>query len=682
MFSYLIRWFSRFQLLAFTALFAIVVISFGGAAGLGLPALFWCREWYGLLAIGIAVAGFFSLCSFIGFLLDHEKLDLQPVPKDLERYYARTIWLPSLLVAGAGLWRQFVSRESCGSEWIMLAGYLVGGLLVRYAVPRLRPLAVPLSRKPWFGRLVNWLSSTRRKGDKADSTVSPDSLWLHAYALVLISLLVAVYLLFAVTASKWEINAAVSLCILLGLVVLFYGGVRFFIPRAMLLVVVVLVIWVSIVNQLPQKHRYEELTGLPTIDLAKHDDAVRNINLVGDEAALIGWRTVSGQPRPKLIVVMTSGGGIRASVWTAAVLRALDQAGYAKNIRMITGASGGMVGAGYWVTRRAFPGDRGGDDETCETKTGRDRDRCELHAVTSDALDNVTKYLALHDVPALFIPARIPDRGFALEQAWKENAPTMKRRFDELRPHEKAGTVPSLIYSPASLDDGRRMLVSNLELDYMTRHTMGVEPPTRSAVQFFEIFPKAPLTVATAARMSASFPWVSSAAELPTKQLRRLGDAGYFDNFGGFVTSAWLLQNRKWLSENTSGVLVIQVRDSSFGTANRNIASVPLNKKKEPKYPYASRGFSELAAPIEGVMAARNGITHYRNDFDLAGAAPHFPNGFLQTVEMELNDQDLPLTWNLTTDMADRIIAQAPGEVAEEMAKKQTWWRGSPAPRP
>lgn len=57
-FWFLIRWFSRYQLLGFTWLLAVVVICFEGVAGLGLPALFWCRTWYGNIVIGAAVAGF------------------------------------------------------------------------------------------------------------------------------------------------------------------------------------------------------------------------------------------------------------------------------------------------------------------------------------------------------------------------------------------------------------------------------------------------------------------------------------------------------------------------------------------------------------------------------------------------------------------------------------------------
>jgi hypothetical protein len=85
--------------------------------------------------------------------------------------------------------------------------------------------------------------------------------------------------------------------------------------------------------------------------------------------------------------------------------------------------------------------------------------------------------------------------------------------------------------------------------------------------------------------MQASFPWVSSAAELPTKQLRRIADAGYVDNYGGFVIAAWLEQNREWLKANTSGILVVQIRDSEFGAANRNLA---MSRKSDA----ASRGCS------------------------------------------------------------------------------------------
>lgn len=667
-FRYLVRWLTHNQLLGFTALFALVVIGFEGVAGLGLPALFWCREVPGLLFIGVAVATFFALCSFVGFLLDHRALGFPPHPVALRHYFFRTIWLPSAIVLVRGVWRTF-TKSSCGMEMVMLAGYAIGLIAVYYVARYLTRIANPLAGRPWFTRLVNWVASRHNPN-------APPNLWLHAYAAIIAALLLGLYLVFtfALALPNPWINAGVAIMILLGLLVLVYGALRFFVPHALPLILIATVIFVSVFNQVPRKHQFEELTGVETVDLETHDE-VRERDLVGDEEALTAWRDglreTCQEQKPKLVVMMTSGGGVRASVWTAAVLRELDKGncGYFKHMRVIAGASGGMVGAGYWVTRRAFP----------ESQQSAEDD---LRGVTADALDNVARYMVLRDVPAFFLPFRIPDRGFALEKAWKKNAPSMAATFQQLRPYERIGAVPSLIYAPASLDDGRRVLVSNLELDYMTRHAIARDPPTRSAFQFFEVFDDRDLTVATGARMSASFPYVSSAAELPTKQLRRLGDAGYFDNFGGFVLTSWLAENRDWLLANTSGVLIVQVRDSPVGADNRDIASVPRDKEGKKKYPYLARAFSELAAPIQGVASTRTKAMHFRTDFELATVASLFGGTFIKTVEIELQKGIAPLSWNLTKKAAEGIIKAAPGEVEAKMATISEWWKADQTAHP
>ena len=53
-----------------------------------------------------------------------------------------------------------------------------------------------------------------------------------------------------------------------------------------------------------------------------------------------------------------SGGGIRASVWADTVLRRLEQelgANFPYHIRLITGASGGMVSASQFASSLAEP---------------------------------------------------------------------------------------------------------------------------------------------------------------------------------------------------------------------------------------------------------------------------------------------------------------------------------------
>lgn len=216
--------------------------------------------------------------------------------------------------------------------------------------------------------------------------------------------------------------------------------------------------------------------------------------------------------------------------------------------------------------------------------------------------------------------------------------------------------------------------MSNLQLALLTHH----RDFSASAVQFYELYPTAAISVATAARMSASFPWVSPASELPTKELRRIGDAGYFDNYGGFVASAWIEKNFVWLKENTSGILVVQIRDSTFGPDRRNVASVPLDDDGNPKATRVSRGFSELTAPIEGFGATRGAAMNFRSDFDLATLANQFQGDFLTSLEVELPNDTAPLTWNLTERAAQQIIAKAPAAIAEV----RTWWEKLPGPPP
>ena len=158
-----------------------------------------------------------------------------------------------------------------------------------------------------------------------------------------------------------------------------------------------------------------------------------------------------------------------------------------------------------------------------------------------------------------------------------------------------------MVYTPMMVEDGRRMLVSNLDLAFATRNVGGllIEPSSRkierpayqgedldlsihdeddvfslSAVEFFRLFPEAhDFRVTTAVRMSASFPWVSPAISLPTLPPRRVVDAGYYDNYGVNLAALWLSKMRSWLEANTSGVVVIQIRDHvSQGRERRSIS--------------------------------------------------------------------------------------------------------------
>src|SRR6185369_10194128 len=70
-----------------------------------------------------------------------------------------------------------------------------------------------------------------------------------------------------------------------------------------------------------------------------------------DIEALEAWRKRVGEQQP-LVLVVTSGGASRSALWTAGVLDALARRipAFMDHVRVITGASGGMVGAAHYVS--------------------------------------------------------------------------------------------------------------------------------------------------------------------------------------------------------------------------------------------------------------------------------------------------------------------------------------------
>lgn len=346
----------------------------------------------------------------------------------------------------------------------------------------------------------------------------------------------------------------------------------------------------------------------------------------------------AGEKRP-LVVIAVSGGGIRAAAWALAVLQRLehefaaDGIDFPAHVRVITGASGGMLGASYYVAR--LP-------QVDATET-RKRDvvlgeSFELLA-GGDYLTPLARELIFRDVPCLLSPWPRPhDRGVGLEHAWDDRlGGKLGLTFDELRlkenPPEQPGSYsrpcPSLVFSPMLIEDGRRLLISNLDLRYVSSNdgnllrteyrdpTRPVETYSREAIELFKLFPdpevRKRFRLGTAVRLSASFPYFSPGASLPTEPRYRVVDAGYYDNDGISVAASWLFSgmNRDWIEENASRVVLIQIRDSSSEESR-------LLGKFDSRPPnYLLRALEQLTTPPEGLWQMRIASSSFRNDGQL-----------------------------------------------------------------
>lgn len=408
-----------------------------------------------------------------------------------------------------------------------------------------------------------------------------------------------------------------------------------------------------------------------------------------------GWDPARKKP---LVLVCASGGGSRAAAWTMKVLTELERRveeryrqtkhapphhAFPYHVRMITGASGGIIGAAYYVSTLEGPDATGHPpDARYAPDTGLVD---QLNAtVRGDFLTPVVHALVSRDLPGLISPRFAPylgeyDRGRALEWVWEKTlVGGLTQTFDHLLPGERAGWRPSLVFSPMMVEDGRQLIVSNLDLlDIIHNRGLGFDPTTgaellsREAVEFFRLFPDATdFRVGTAARMSGSFPYVLPAVPLPTEPRRRVVDAGYYDNYGVGLAASWLFNNLAWVEEHASRVAVVQIRDSL--SADDRLMTRPTDPTLHPLG--LDLAGEWLTTPPAGLDQARVAANTFRNDnllhllhqrfeqLNRERAAKGQPPLPFVTPAFELPaGGDVSLSYTLTVAEGDLIDACLPG---------------------
>jgi hypothetical protein len=289
-----------------------------------------------------------------------------------------------------------------------------------------------------------------------------------------------------------------------------------------------------------------------------------------------------------LVIVCASGGGIQAAGWTAQVLKGLQQElgiGFTKAIGLISAVSGGSVGTMYYLDRF----NKDGFLEEHEQKTSENTNpgkqttservsKNSFDAATSDSLDAVGWGFAYLDLwrflgfPYLILPWF--DRGTAVETDWQKetNKPKIPKTLATWRKQIFDGKIPIPVFNATLVETGERFLITPM--------TFG-KAPRKKYVDFNSLYKGYDMNVVTAARLSATFPYISPICrhnrkehELADKKYH-FADGGYFDN-SGFVTAAeWLDERldewRKPESLNIRRVLIIQINAFPESPANETI---------------------------------------------------------------------------------------------------------------
>jgi hypothetical protein len=285
------------------------------------------------------------------------------------------------------------------------------------------------------------------------------------------------------------------------------------------------------------------------------------------------WKAKNYSPdllhqKPKIVFINVSGGGVRSSLWVMHTLQTADSltgGRLLKQTQLITGSSGGMVGAAY--LRELFLLKQ-------KSKIKSYYDINYKTKISKDILNPIAFTVATSE---WFFPLQSftvdgneynKDRGYAFEQTLLENTDSVfNKRLSYYKLLESNSYIPMMVFSPSIVNDGRKMLISPVGISYLTQNAKTEKTQYNKlfdAIEYSKVFEKqnAHKTLFTSVlRMSATFPYISPVVSLPTEPRIEIMDAGLRDNYGLETTLRFIKAFNDWIAENTSGIVIIQIRD-------------------------------------------------------------------------------------------------------------------------
>lgn len=358
----------------------------------------------------------------------------------------------------------------------------------------------------------------------------------------------------------------------------------------------------------------------------------------------------NAEGKPKLIIVNTSGGGSRAMLWTYRCLQVADSlldGGLMTRTALMTGSSGGLIGASYF-RQLAYNGRT--SDTLPTTGTARQEE------MASDILNPLGFSFVSND---MFIRYRhvvdnnrvyTLDRGYTFEHRLDELTHGVLRvRLGEMAAAERNAETPLLVVSPTSINDGRRVLICAQPISFLTSidaqgDVFNLAQP--ESIEFTRLFAgqdAMDLKLSSALRMNASFPYITPVVTLPSEPKMRVMDAGVRDNYGYRTTMMFLYTFRDWIAKNTSGVVVLQMRDK---------------QKELDVKPVSGSLLSRLVDPVGSVYGNFVKVQDQDYDLMLKQASAWMPCP-LYMVDLQLrhnDDQEISLSWHLTAVEKKQVL--------------------------
>lgn len=459
----------------------------------------------------------------------------------------------------------------------------------------------------------------------------------------------------------FQIPAGASIFILIAMLTMLIGAVQFWLKGWWLLTVLLLfllfnsLIKIGLIDPNCQAFGLNYSSHKAPYSLERLSALTKDSILKADkwqtQLALERWKAKQSSKKPKMMLICTSGGGQRAAVWTMRALQVTDsllQGTMLSHATVITGASGGLIGASYFrelYLRKSL----GMDIEPTDPKY--------LDNISKDILNPVVFSLIVNDIFLRFEKFKYgnytytKDRGFAFEKQLNQNTENMMyKKFMDYHVHESNATIPILLLTPTIVNDGRKLMISSMPMSYMTT----ARPETKQkfqtkikGIEFMRMFEDQDaknLSFLSGLRLSATFPYITPNVNLPSYPSMEIMDAGISDNYGITEAVRFCHSFKEWINENTSGVVFVCIRDSP--------KILPIDKKNTTTL------IDKIVNPIGTLYSTWDWLQDNTNDNNL-----EYATSFLDTVHVvELQYLSLPKGWesdNLTQKQLDEAKLKA-----------------------
>lgn len=416
----------------------------------------------------------------------------------------------------------------------------------------------------------------------------------------------------------FQIPAAASAFLLLTIILMFTGALSYWLRSWTIPVILCVLVVLNYASGLSFFNNTYQAYGLDynippeEYSIEKLQDYNQDAIYLSDKESTLqileNWRAKFPQEnKPRMVFVCTSGGGQRSALWTMRALQTADSLTDGQLMRhtmLMTGASGGLVGASYFrelLLRKA----RG---EAINPYAPEYLDR-----ISRDNLNPIIFSLLVND---LFIKYQyfsyggkryLKDRGYAFERQLSLNTEGfLDKPLSAYRLPEQQSLIPMMLVAPSITNDGRKLFISPQHISYMNTGDLSerdLKADKLKGIDFLRYYQRhgsENLRFLSALRMAATFPYITPNISLPSQPPMETMDSGISDNFGIEDANRFLYVFRDWISENTSGVVFVSIRDSE--------KDKPIEKNLSPTL------FQKLFTPIQNIYKNWTYIQDIKND--------------------------------------------------------------------